>query len=75
MAYIDDFLKENRIEEVECLVPDMAGIARGKIIPAEKFISGKRAAGLRIPESVFIQTVTGGYPDDDGVTNDAQVDV
>ena len=75
MAYIEDFLKENRIEEVECLVPDLAGIARGKIIPAEKFISGKRAAGLRIPESVFIQTVTGGYPDDDGVTNDAQVDV
>ncbi|MEX0923139.1 MAG: glutamine synthetase family protein [Rhodovibrionaceae bacterium] len=75
MAYIDDFLKKHRIEEVECLIPDMAGIARGKIIPAEKFISGKRAAGLRIPESVFIQTVTGGYPDDDGVTNDAQVDV
>jgi glutamine synthetase len=28
------WLKERRITEVECLVPDMTGVARGKFIPA-----------------------------------------
>ena len=74
MSYIDDFLREHRIEEVECLVPDMAGIARGKIIPAEKFISGQRAQGLRVPESIFYQTVTGDYPMESNM-DDASVDV
>jgi glutamine synthetase len=31
------WLKERRITEVECLVPDITGNARGKIIPADKF--------------------------------------
>ncbi|MDH3474853.1 MAG: glutamine synthetase family protein [Rhodospirillales bacterium] len=68
MKAIEDFLKEHRIEEVECLVPDMAGIARGKILPAEKFLKGLKTNGLRIPEGIFVQTVTGDYPDEaDGV--------
>ena len=64
MSDIEAFLKENRIEEVECLVPDMAGIARGKILPAKKFLDGMHSNALRIPEGIFIQTVTGNYPDD-----------
>ena len=77
MTKIADFLKEHRIDEVECLVPDMAGIARGKILPAEKFIKGMKSNGLRIPEQVFVQTVTGSYPssDDDDVTDPATSDV
>ena len=62
MNDIETFLKDHRIEEVECLVPDMAGIARGKILPAKKFLAGMEGDGLRIPESVFVQTVTGDYP-------------
>ena len=31
------WLKDRRITEVECLVPDITGNARGKIIPADKF--------------------------------------
>jgi len=65
MKAIEEFLAEHKIEEVECLVPDMAGIARGKILPAEKFLKGMRTNGLRIPDSVFVQTVTGGYPEED----------
>ena len=34
---IKRWLKERRITEVECLVPDITGNARGKIIPADKF--------------------------------------
>ncbi|MDF2095173.1 glutamine synthetase family protein [Aquibaculum arenosum] len=76
MSVIEEFLKEHRIEEVECLVPDMAGIARGKILPAQKFVQGMRNNGLRIPEAIFVQTVTGSYPPSDaGVINAATSDV
>jgi glutamine synthetase len=62
MNPIEEFLKEHKIDEVECLVPDMAGIARGKILPANRFLEGMARQGLRIPEAVFVQTVTGDYP-------------
>ncbi len=77
MSYIEDFLKQNGIEEVECLLPDMAGIARGKILPADKFIKGMANTGLRVPEAILVQTVTGDYPDsdDDDVTDPATSDV
>jgi glutamine synthetase len=53
----------------------MAGIARGKILPADKFIRGGQERSLAVPEAVFVQTVTGSYPDTDKVTNPANVDV
>ena len=37
MKNIIELLKTNKITEVECIVPDMAGVSRGKIMPAEKF--------------------------------------
>lgn len=55
---IDIWLKERNIDEVECLVPDMAGTPRGKIVPAKKFSTED---GMRLPESLFRQTVTGEY--------------
>ena len=75
MTKIEDFLKEHKIDEVECLVPDMAGIARGKIVPATRFLKGMHSHGLRIPEQIFIQTVTGDYPEEDSVTDPATSDV
>jgi glutamine synthetase len=75
MSQIEDFLKEHRIDEVECLLPDMSGIARGKILPAERFVKGLATNALRIPEQIFIQTVTGDYPLDDKVTDPATSDV
>ncbi|MCG8360271.1 MAG: glutamine synthetase family protein [Kiloniellales bacterium] len=77
MSKIEDFLKEHGIDEVEFLLPDMAGIARGKILPAEKFVQGMHKNGLRIPEAIFVQTVTGHYPseDDGAVTDPATSDV
>jgi len=62
---IQSFFRDHGISEVEAILPDMAGIARGKIMPAEKFAED---AGMRLPESVFLQTVTGDYPVN---TNDA----
>jgi glutamine synthetase len=59
MDQIREWLTQNRITEVECLVPDMTGNARGKFIPADKFIK----EDSRLPESILVQTVTGDYTD------------
>ncbi|MFO1493255.1 MAG: glutamine synthetase family protein [Lysobacterales bacterium] len=58
---LKQWLKERRITEVECLVPDLTGNARGKIIPAAKF---SHDYGTRLPEGIFATTVTGDYPDE-----------
>ncbi|MEO1078851.1 MAG: glutamine synthetase family protein [Pseudomonadota bacterium] len=57
---IVEWLKENKISEVECLVPDLTGNARGKFIPAHQFISQSLP---RLPEGILVQTVTGEYSD------------
>jgi len=36
----EKWLSDNSITEVECLVADLGGIARGKILPTNKFIQG-----------------------------------
>lgn len=59
---IQQWLDENRITEIECLIPDMAGQARGKIVPRHKY---DPAVGLRLPEAVLTMTVTGDYPEED----------
>ncbi len=55
------WLQEREIEDVETLVPDMAGSARGKVLPADKFGSGE----LKMPEAVFGQTITGDFVNND----------
>lgn len=55
------WLEDNRISEVEAVVPDMAGTARGKFMPSAKFA---QQAGMRLPASIFIQTVTGDYAEE-----------
>ena len=61
MATIEGWLKEHNISEVECLVPDMTGNARGKFIPAHQFTANRE---IKLPESIMVQTVTGEYTDD-----------
>jgi glutamine synthetase len=60
----ETWIRQNGIGEVECLVPDMNGIIRGKVVPAQKFLEIERNQALRIPSSVFLVTVTGEYPED-----------
>ena len=69
---IQQFFKEHGISEVEAVVPDMAGIARGKVMPAPKFAEDE---GMRMPESIFLQTVTGEYPDDDRAISPSEIDI
>ena len=69
---IQQFFKEHGISEVEAVVPDMAGIARGKMMPAMKFAEDE---GMRMPESIFLQTVTGEYPEDDRAISPSEIDI
>ncbi|MDI5922079.1 glutamine synthetase family protein [Halomonas sp. LR5S13] len=61
---LNDWFQNHGITEVECLVSDLTGILKGKIMPAGKYLNGGRP---RLPDSIFIQTVTGGYPDDEDI--------
>ncbi|MBB3183560.1 glutamine synthetase [Halomonas fontilapidosi] len=61
---LNDWFQRHGITEVECLVSDLTGILKGKIMPAGKYLNGGRP---RLPDSIFIQTVTGGYPDDEDI--------
>jgi glutamine synthetase len=56
---IQAWLTKIEIQDVEAFVPDMAGAARGKLIPATKFGTGE----LKLPEGIFAQTITGNYVD------------
>jgi glutamine synthetase len=57
-----EWIRSRGIEEIECVVPDQAGVARGKIMPASKFFSNPQMA---LPSAIFQQTISGEYPDDE----------
>ena len=69
---IQQFLKEHGISEVEAIIPDMAGVARGKRMPPEKFAEEE---GMRLPEAIFLQTVTGDYPEDQSAMDPSDIDI
>ncbi|QEW19290.1 Gamma-glutamylputrescine synthetase PuuA [Marinibacterium anthonyi] len=61
-----DFLEGRRLDEVECVIADLPGIARGKAVPASKFARQKM---FHLPDSIFFQTITGSWSEaagDDG---------
>ncbi len=59
-----EWLNGRKIDEVECIVADIAGIARGKTMPARKFVRSER---MFLPVSIFYQTITGAYAEMEGV--------
>jgi glutamine synthetase len=75
MDRFKDWFEQRSITEVECLVPDLSGIPRGKILPAGKSLQAIAERGLRIPEAIFVQTISGDYPEEEEVTNAANGDV
>jgi glutamine synthetase len=58
-AELETWLNQRRVTEIECLVPDLTGVARGKILPREKFTEDR---GMRLPEVVVAGSVTGQFP-------------
>ncbi|ARC89965.1 glutamine synthetase family protein [Rhodovulum sp. MB263] len=57
------YLEGRRLDEVECIVADLAGVARGKAMPAAKFATQTR---FYLPNSIFQQTITGDWADIEG---------
>ena len=57
---LKQFIADNQIHEVECIIADMTGIARGKILPKDLFME---AGEIRLPKSVLLNTVGGDQPD------------
>ena len=52
------YLEGRRLDEVECIISDLPGIARGKAVPASKFA---RQTMFHLPDSIFFQTITGDW--------------
>jgi len=63
-AHFANWIKERGTGEVEVLIPDLNGVIRGKVFPAQKFLASERDGSLRIPSSIYLLTVTGEYADD-----------
>lgn len=71
---IEKWLKDQSITEVECLVSDISGIPRGKILPVHKYVAAIKSGGLRLPEYVYGQSVTGEFYDSE-VLNEIGADM
>jgi glutamine synthetase len=69
---LEEFLAKHRIHEVECIIPDMTGIARGKILPRDLFLS---SGEMRLPKSVLLNTVNGQQPDNGPFVGDTDPDM
>ena len=52
------YLDANRLDEVECVIADLPGIARGKAVPASKW---EKQSHFHLPNSIFFQTITGDW--------------
>lgn len=69
------WLRETHIDEVECLLPDVNGVMRGKIVPRGEFISALANDGLRVPETALIQSVTGESDPNSRVAAEVDLDI
>ncbi len=65
-AFQDYHQAGRRIEEVECIIPDLAGMSRGKSMPFYKFHPDMT---FFLPISLFYQTITGDYVNLEGIEN------
>jgi len=59
LSELKQWLGSNKVSEVECIFPDMAGSSKGKILPVERFVKSFEEQSLRLADSVFGQTVSG----------------
>ncbi len=52
------YLEGRKLDEVECIISDLPGIARGKAVPATKYA---RQTSFHLPDSIFYQTISGDW--------------
>ena len=65
MSWIDSipdaartYIERRGLDEVECMIGDLPGIARGKAVPAAKW---EKQSHFHLPNSIFFQTITGDW--------------
>ncbi|WP_199053658.1 glutamine synthetase family protein [Aquitalea sp. ASV15] len=56
--HLHSFIREHNIHEVECVIPDMTGVARGKIVPRDLFLA---EASMKMSRAVLTITVNGEF--------------
>lgn len=57
---LNHWLKQAQIDEIECVVGDMSGVPRGKVMPINKFTAG---VTINVPLPLFFLTITGATVD------------
>jgi glutamine synthetase len=60
-ANLEQWLDRHGVTELECLAPDLTGVARGKILPRAKFTEDR---GMKLPEAIVAMGVTGEFPEE-----------
>jgi glutamine synthetase len=65
------WLETEKIEFVECLVPDLNGVGKGKTVLPGDLINGE----VRLPEAIFGQDVVGGWCEDYDLLDVTDVDM
>ncbi len=62
---LEHWLTRHEVKDVEFMIPDFAGIGRGKVMPVERFLDALSSEGLRVPDSLFCMSVDGQFVDND----------
>src|SRR5688572_10816191 len=55
------WIRKHGVREIECLIPDMNGVLRGKVLPAEKFLKAINGGALYMPTSALLVCADGRY--------------
>lgn len=69
---LQNLIRQHHIDEVECVIPDIHGVVRGKAMPADKFSHFKPAF---LPFSIFFQSITGTYFEFDSDDYNTEIDI
>ncbi|WP_199104211.1 glutamine synthetase family protein [Aquitalea sp. ASV11] len=56
--HLQSFIRTHNIHEVECVIPDMTGVARGKIVPKDLFLAEE---SMKMSKAVLTITVNGEF--------------
>ena len=64
-------LDSGAFDDIECLVPDINGLGKGKTVPVKQV----REGSLRMPEGIFGQDILGAWCEDYDLIDVADVDV
>ena len=71
MSDVGQWLESHQITLVECLVPDLNGLGKGKTVLATDLVDGV----IKLPEGIFGQDITGKWSEDKSLINESDIDI